>query len=155
VAAVSAVAATAAAVPGTNPVAAVAAHANIKAAAAVAVAAVAADAAKANNAPPKAAGTVSALAAAVAVAAAAPAVVVAVVKPSDSLRQNHGGLYGPPFLGRFPAVENFRGNGPPNLTTFAHELLFIFSPIHFFPHRLHVRHAVVARAAREIPARDS
>jgi hypothetical protein len=135
-------------------VAAVAAHANIKAAAAVAVVAVAVAVAKANNAPPKAAGTVSALAAA-AVVVAAPAAVVAVVKPSDSLRQNHGGLYGPPFLGRFPAVENFRGNGPPNLTTFAHELLFIFSPIHFSPHRLHVRHAVVARAAREIPARDS
>jgi hypothetical protein len=68
--------------------------------------------AKANNAPPKAAGTVSALAAAVAAAPAAPAVVVAVVKPSDSLRQNHGGLYGPPFLGRFPAVEKFPWQRP-------------------------------------------
>jgi hypothetical protein len=90
-------------------VAAVAAHANIKAAvAAVAVAAVAV--AKANNAPPKAAGTVSALAAAV--VAAAPAAVVAVVKPSDSFRQNHGGLYGPPFLDRFPSAEKFPWQRP-------------------------------------------
>jgi hypothetical protein len=141
-------AATAAAVPVTKPVAA---HGNIKPVAAAAVAAVVVAAVKANSAQPKAAGTVSALAAEV----AAPAAVVAVVKPSDFRRQNHGGLHGPPFLGRSPVPENFRGNSPPNLTTFAHALLFIFSPVHFSAHWLPMRHTVAARAAREISARGS
>jgi hypothetical protein len=43
----------------------------------------------------------------VAVVVAAPAVVVAVVKPSNFRRQNHGGLHGPPFLCRQRVFEKF------------------------------------------------
>jgi len=69
---------------------------------------VAVDAVKLNNAPPKAAGIVSALA----VAAVAPAVVVAVAKPSHLCRQNYGGLNGPLFWVVFWRLKKFPWQRP-------------------------------------------